>query len=116
MRKKTGHFELRTNAIAKNVLVDDKGRAKGVAYVDRNTRQEVEVYGKTVVLAASCLETAKIMLNSKSRHWPTGIANSRGELWAQSLRSSLRDVSLWLFAETAGTTESADNVSASTVV
>ena len=33
-----------------------------------------------VVLAASCVETAHIMLNSKSRHWPTGIANSSGEL------------------------------------
>jgi choline dehydrogenase-like flavoprotein len=33
-----------------------------------------------VVLAASCVETAHIMLNSKSRHWPTGIANSSGQL------------------------------------
>ena len=43
-------------------------------------RQEVEVYAKVVVLAASCVETAHIMLNSKSRHWPTGIANSSGQL------------------------------------
>ena len=54
--------------------------AKGVAYVDRTTKTEVEVYAKVVVLAASCVETAHIMLNSKSRHWPTGIANSSGQL------------------------------------
>jgi len=40
----------------------------------------VEVYGKVVVLAASCVKTAHIMLNSKSRHWPTGIANSSAQL------------------------------------
>ncbi len=78
--EKTGKIELRTNAIAKNVLVDENGQAKGVAYIDRNTKQEVEAYSRAVVLAASCLETTHIMLNSKSRHWPTGIANSSGQL------------------------------------
>jgi len=78
--EKTGKLELRTDALAKNVLVDESGQAKGVAYVDRSTKQEVEVYAKVVVLAASCLETAHIMLNSKSRHWPTGIANASGQL------------------------------------
>lgn len=78
--EKTGKLELRTNAIAKNVLVDENGRAKGVAYIDRDTKQEVEVYSKAVVMAASCLETTHIMLNSKSRNWPTGIANSSGQL------------------------------------
>lgn len=78
--QKTGRLELRENAIAKNVLVGADGMARGVAYVDRKTKREVEVYAKAVVLAASCLETAKIMLNSKSRHWPTGIANSSGQL------------------------------------
>ena len=63
-----------------SVIVDENGMAKGVAYVDRTTRKEVEVYAKVVVLAASCVETAHIMLNSKSRHWPTGIANSSGQL------------------------------------
>ena len=38
------------------------------------------MYAKTVVLAASCVETARIMLNSKSRHWPNGIANSSGQV------------------------------------
>jgi choline dehydrogenase-like flavoprotein len=79
--QKTGKFELRTNAHVKNVLVDRDGRrATGVAYIDRETKQEIEVFAKTVVLAASCCETAKIMLNSKSAHFPTGIANSSGQL------------------------------------
>ncbi len=76
----TKNLELRTNALAKNVLVDENGMAKGVAYIDRKTRQEVEVYGRAVVVAASCIESARIMLNSKSRHWPHGVANSSGQL------------------------------------
>jgi choline dehydrogenase-like flavoprotein len=76
----TGNLELRTNALAKNILVDENGMASGVAYIDRTTGQEVEVRSRVVVVAASCLESARIMLNSKSRIWPDGIANSSGQL------------------------------------
>ena len=76
----TKNLDLRTNALAKNVLVDENGHAAGVAYIDRKTKQEVEVYGRAVVVAASCIESARIMLNSKSRQWPNGIANSSGQL------------------------------------
>ncbi len=78
--ERTKNLTLVTNALVREVLVDDKGMAKGVAYIDRNTKQEVEVSAKVVVLAASCVETAHIMLNSRSSHWPTGIANSSGQL------------------------------------
>ena len=76
----SGNLELRTNALARNILVDENGQASGVAYIDRNAKQEYEVYGRAIVVAASCLESARIMLNSKSSHWPTGIANSSGQL------------------------------------
>ena len=33
----TKNLELRTNALAKNILVDENGQANGVAYVDRKT-------------------------------------------------------------------------------
>ena len=49
--------------------MDERGRAKGVSYLDRHSRQEKEVFGKAVVLAASCIESARIVLN-KSRYWP----------------------------------------------
>lgn len=76
----SGNLELRTNALARNIVVDESGQAQGVAYIDRQSRREFEVYGRAIVIAASCLETTRIMLNSKSRHWPTGIANSSGQL------------------------------------
>ena len=76
----TKNLDLRTNALARNILVDENGMAKGVAYIDRKTKQEVEVYGRAVIVAASCIESTRIMLNSKSRQWPNGIANSSRQL------------------------------------
>jgi choline dehydrogenase-like flavoprotein len=75
---KTGNLEVRTSAMAREVLVGPDGMATGVAYVDKKTRKDMVVNAKIVVLAASCCETARIMLNSKSSLFPNGIANSTG--------------------------------------
>ncbi len=75
---KTGNLEVRTGAMAREVLVGSDGMATGVSYIDKKTRKEVQVRGKVVVLAASCCETARIMLNSKSSQFPNGVANSTG--------------------------------------
>jgi choline dehydrogenase-like flavoprotein len=77
----TGRMKLQTNAVVRHVIVDTRtGNAKGIAYVDRLTHQEHEVFGKVIVLGASCLETTRILLNSKSRQHPTGLGNSSGTL------------------------------------
>jgi len=75
---KTGNLELRTSAMVREVLVGRDGMATGVSYVDKKTRDEVEVRGKIVVLAASCCESARLLLNSKSSQFPNGLANSSG--------------------------------------
>ena len=111
----TKNLELRTNALVKNILIAETGRAAGVAYVDRKTKQEIEVYGRAVVLAASCLETARIMLNSKSPHWPTGIANSSGQL-GRNLCDHLYGTSAsGYLPQLLGQASFPDNVSGSTI-
>ncbi len=75
---KTGNLEVRTGAMAREVLVGEDGLANGVSYIDKKTRTEVSVRAKIVVLAASCCETARLMLNSKSRYFPNGLGNSSG--------------------------------------
>jgi choline dehydrogenase-like flavoprotein len=75
---KTGNLEVRTGAMVREVLAGPDGLARGVSYVDKKTRGEVEVRAKIVVLAASCCETARILLNSKSGQFPDGMANSSG--------------------------------------
>ena len=61
-------------------MVDNNGKPSGVRFVDRLNKQDYEAKGRVVVLGASALESTRIMLNSVSRFWPDGIANSSGVL------------------------------------
>ncbi len=77
----TGRMTLRPNSVVRHVVIDNNtGKAKGVAFVDRLTRREYEVFGRIVVIAASTLESTRIMLNSRSRQHPNGLGNSSGML------------------------------------
>ena len=109
--RRTGNLDLRTNALAREILVDASGRAKGVAYVDRTTRQEVEVFAKAVVVAASCVSTAHLLLNSRGRHWPTGIANSSGQLGKNLCDQMYAESARGYFPQLLGRPSFPDNVS-----
>ncbi|HEV2480444.1 MAG TPA: GMC family oxidoreductase [Puia sp.] len=71
----TGNVDLVTNAMAREVLTDKDGLATGVSYIDKTDLQEYQVSGRTVILAASACESARLMLNSKSQRHPNGLAN-----------------------------------------
>jgi choline dehydrogenase-like flavoprotein len=77
----TGNLTIRTNATAREVTVDEAtGKARGVSFVDTETLKVYEARGKVVVLAASTLESARLMLLSKSKAHPNGIGNSSGHV------------------------------------
>ncbi len=73
-----GQITLFTDAMAREIATDADGRATGVHYIDKNTRQENFVGGKVVVLAASACSSARILLNSKSPTFPDGLGNGSG--------------------------------------
>lgn len=75
---KTGNVTLITMAMAREVTTDGNGKAIGVIYVDKNTRLEHHIRGRAVVLAASTGETTRLLLNSKSKEFPNGLANGSG--------------------------------------
>ncbi len=75
---KTGNIDLVTNAMAREVLTNNEGLATGVSYVSKDDMQEYQVTGKTVILAASACESARLLLNSKSARYPQGLANGSG--------------------------------------
>jgi len=75
---KTGNLEIRTDAMCREVLTDGEGKATGVSYVDRKTRQEVQAKARVVILCASACESARLLLNSRSGRFPNGLANSSG--------------------------------------
>ena len=74
----TGRLHIITNAMAREVLSDESGLAAGVSYVNRSDRRDYAVRARTVVLAASACESARLLLNSKSSRFPDGLANSSG--------------------------------------
>jgi choline dehydrogenase-like flavoprotein len=76
----TGKLTLITNAMAREVTVGKDGLASGVSYIDKATMTEKHVRAKVVVLAASALESARLLLNSKSTMFPNGLGNSSGQV------------------------------------
>lgn len=74
----TGRFTMIPNAMAREIIVNDSGKAEAVSYIDKATRSEQRVYARAVVVAASACESARLLLNSKSTRFPNGVANSSG--------------------------------------
>jgi choline dehydrogenase-like flavoprotein len=74
----TGNFTLRQNALAKEILVDNEGAAKAVSFIDTKTRTEQQVKARIIVVCCSTVESARLLLNSRSPKYPNGLANSNG--------------------------------------
>jgi choline dehydrogenase-like flavoprotein len=74
----TGRLTLVTNAMAREILVNDQGKAAAVSYIDKTARREQQVRARTVVVAGSSCESARLLLNSRSPRFPQGLANSSG--------------------------------------
>ena len=59
------------------MLVDrNSGKASGVRVIDSVTKESFDFTAKVVILAASCLESTRLLLLSKSEKYPNGLANS----------------------------------------
>lgn len=72
----SGHCELRTECVATEILTDGRGRAAAVSYIKAGRRYEQPA--KVVVVACSAIESARLLLNSKSRMFPEGLGNLNG--------------------------------------
>ena len=79
--QRTGRMTLRPDSVVESVLYDPKrNRASGVRVIDATTGKVQEFHSRVVFLCASTLESARLLLNSKSKHFPDGLANSSGEV------------------------------------
>jgi choline dehydrogenase-like flavoprotein len=77
----TGNCTLISNAMVHRVLMDpDRNRARGVLYIDRQTRQPHEVLARVVILCAQAQESVRILFNSATSQYPNGLGNSSGVL------------------------------------
>jgi choline dehydrogenase-like flavoprotein len=75
---RTGRLTIVPHAMAREVMTNDEGLATGISYVDTEQLTEHQVRARIVVLAASCCESARLLLNSRSSRFPNGLANSSG--------------------------------------
>lgn len=75
--ERTGRVEIRPRAMAREIVVDGEGRARGVIYLDAKG-DEHEVRARAVVVAGNAVETPRLLLLSRSARFPTGLANSSG--------------------------------------
>ncbi|MGD0786463.1 MAG: GMC family oxidoreductase [Terracidiphilus sp.] len=75
----TGNCELRTECMAKEILTDERGRARGVSYFDERGRLQ-EQLSDLVVVSACATESARLLLNSKSLLFPDGLGNRHDQV------------------------------------
>ena len=77
----SGNCTLFTNALVSQVNMDNQAnRATGVTYINRITHKTYEVSARAVILCAQALESTRLLLNSSTRNYSTGLANSSGLL------------------------------------
>lgn len=76
--QRTGNFTLIPNRIAREILVDREGSARAVSVIDANTRKEEEIHARVFAVSCATIESARLLLNSRSPRFPEGLANSSG--------------------------------------
>ncbi len=75
--ERTGRCEIRPNSYVRQIEVDARGRVSGAIYFDGQRRQ-VRQRARVVVVCANGIESARLLLMSKSNRFPHGLANSSG--------------------------------------
>lgn len=79
--RKTGNLTLRPDSVVESLEYDPaSGKLSGVNVIDANTKEKIRYNSRLVFLCASTIGSTQILLNSKSEHFPNGLANRSGVL------------------------------------
>jgi choline dehydrogenase-like flavoprotein len=84
----TGKCEVRPRSMAFEIPVDKAGRATGVLYRDAKGETQLQP-ARCVVLAATAIESARLLLSSRSTRFPNGLGNHNGLVGKNLLFSGL---------------------------
>ncbi|MEW5979720.1 MAG: GMC family oxidoreductase [Acidobacteriota bacterium] len=88
----TGNCTLVPEAIVREIVIDSKGAVSGVRYFQKDGTL-IEQTARIVILAASAIETPRLLLNSACRWFPHGVANGNG--WVG--RNLMGHISPWVW-------------------
>lgn len=75
----TGRCRLITETVVERIAVDGGGNATGVDYVDREGNRQ-SATTDVIVVAGGAVESARVLLNSKSDREPCGLGNNRDQV------------------------------------
>lgn len=79
--ERTGNMTLRPNSIVHEILYDaTTKKATGVRVIDAETNEKTEFKAKVIFLCASAMASVRILLQSKSEHFPNGLRNNSDAL------------------------------------
>ena len=79
--RKTQKLTVLHDTIASEIIYDEKTKkAKGVRVINQNTMAVEEFFAKIVFLNAGSMNTAALLLNSKSSRFPTGLGNDSDQV------------------------------------
>ena len=71
----SGNCEVRVNCKVAEILMADNGKAKGVRYFDENDKEQIQT-ADIVVVAAAAIESARLLLSSRTPEFPNGLGNN----------------------------------------
>jgi len=91
----TGLCEVRTGCMVKEIVLDARGRATGVTYFDAADHLQTQP-ARLVVVCAGAIETARLLLGSRSRLHPRGLGN-RYDLVGRNLQGHAYPKAVGLF-------------------
>jgi choline dehydrogenase-like flavoprotein len=75
----TGHCTLLTEVMVERIDTDVNGHVTGISYIDsQQARHSPRAH--VVICAAGAIETARLLLNSTSSKYPTGIGNQHDQV------------------------------------
>jgi len=69
------NFDIKLGCVVESILTASKQRASGVVYTEKRTDQRITVETNTVIVAGGTIESAKLLMRSKTADWPLGIGN-----------------------------------------
>lgn len=75
--ERTKNVQIRSECMARKIAIGPDGRARSVVY-SGSDGQEREAFARVVVVAGNAVETPRLLLLSKSKLFPGGLANSSG--------------------------------------
>lgn len=93
----TGNCELRTECMTKEILLDERGRATGVAYFDASGKLERQT-ADLVIVCGGAVESARLLLNTRHKFHPAGLGN-RHDWVGRNLQSHSYTGATGLFEE-----------------